>query len=287
VKKPLGGEHEAPSVDQFYAPTQSNLFPLLFFPMAMSATREIIHAEAIGKRFGDTIALENVSFAIDGPGIVGVLGPNGAGKTTLLDILEGLSTPTSGKYRLFGKPAHPYPRQRVGVVMQKEAHLERITVREYAELFSVIFGVKSGAKKILEQARLAHRERTPVTRLSGGEAARLYITTAVVHEPDLVFLDEPTAHLDPENKRIIGDLLRDLAQRRTLFLTTHDLYEADVLCDKLLFLVDGRVRATGTKDELVAGVPQDKRRGIGVEDAFFHFCAIRIERSGNVLERAE
>ena len=255
--------------------------------MATSATREIIHVEAIGKRFGDTIALDDVTFVINGPGIVGVLGPNGAGKTTLLDILEGLSTPTSGNYRLFGKSARPYPRQRVGVVMQKEAHLERITVREYAELFSVIFGVKNGTDKILEQARLTHREQTPVTRLSGGEAARLYITTAVVHEPDLVFLDEPTAHLDPENKRIIGEMLRDLATQRTLFLTTHDLYEADVLCDKLLFLVDGRLRACGTKEELVAGVPEDKRRGIGVEDAFFHFCAIRIERGGNVRERAE
>jgi ABC-2 type transport system ATP-binding protein len=255
--------------------------------MATSPAREIIHAEAIGKRFGDTIALADVTFSINGPGIVGVLGPNGAGKTTLLDILEGLSAPTSGNYRLFGNPAHPYPRARVGVVMQKEAHLERITVREYAELFSVIFGVDNGADKILEQARLTHRAHIPVTRLSGGEAARLYITTAVVHEPDLVFLDEPTAHLDPDNKRIIAELLRDLGQRHTLFLTTHDLHEADVLCDKLLFLVSGRLRASGTKEELVANVPEEKRRGHGVEDAFFHFCAIRIERGGNVRERAE
>jgi ABC-2 type transport system ATP-binding protein len=255
--------------------------------MSPSPAREIIVAEGIGKRFGDTIALEDVSFSIEGPGIVGVLGPNGAGKTTLLDILEGLSTQTSGTYRLFGQSPNPYPRQRIGVVMQKEAHLERITVREYAELFSVIFGVKNGTDKILEQARLTHRARTPVTRLSGGEAARLYITTAVVHEPDLVFLDEPTAHLDPDNKRMIGELLRDLGQRRTLFLTTHDLYEADVLCDKLLFLVGGRLRASGTKDELVATVPEEKRRGLGVEDAFFHFCAIRIERGGSVRDDPE
>lgn len=255
--------------------------------MSSSPAREIIHAESIGKRFGDTIALDDISFSIDGPGIVGVLGPNGAGKTTLLDILEGLSVPTSGNYRLFGQSPNPYPRKRIGVVMQKEAHLERITVREYAELFSVIFGVKNGPDKILEQARLTHRARTAVTRLSGGEAARLYIMTAVVHEPDLVFLDEPTAHLDPDNKRIIGEMLRDLAQRHTLFLTTHDLYEADVLCDKLLFLVGGRLRASGTKAELMARVPEEKRRGIGVEDAFFHFCAIRIERGGSVREDAE
>lgn len=253
--------------------------------MAPGAAREIIHVEAIGKRFGETTALDDISFTIEGPGIVGVLGPNGAGKTTLLDILEGLSSPTTGSFRLFGQAAHPYPRRRVGVVMQKEAHLERITVREYAELFSVIFGVRNGPEKILESARLTHRARTPVTRLSGGEAARLYITTAVVHEPDLVFLDEPTAHLDPDNKRMIGEVLRDLAKERTLFLTTHDLYEAEVLCDKLLFLVGGKLRASGSKAELVASVPQEKRHGIGVEDAFFHFCSIRIERGGNIGER--
>lgn len=255
--------------------------------MAPAFAREIIHVEAIGKRFGETTALDDISFTIEGPGIVGVLGPNGAGKTTLLDILEGLSSPTTGTYRLFGRAAKPYPRRQVGVVMQKEAHLERITVREYAELFSVIFGVTRGPEKILEKARLQHREKTPVTRLSGGEAARLYITTAVVHEPDLVFLDEPTAHLDPDNKRMIGELLRDLGKERTLFLTTHDLYEAEILCDRLLFLVDGKLRASGSKEDLVASVPQDKRRGFGVEDAFFHFCSIRIERGGNIGERPE
>ena len=255
--------------------------------MQTSPSREIIHAEALGKRFGDTIALEDVSFTIHGPGIVGVLGPNGAGKTTLLDILEGLSVPTSGNYRLFGKTPVPYPRSRIGVVMQKEAQIDRITVAEYAQLFSVIVGAPRGTEKILEQARLAHRSSIPVTRLSGGEAARLHIATAVVHEPDLVFLDEPTAHLDPDNKRIVGEFLRDLAEHRTLFLTTHDLHEADVLCDKLLFLVGGRLRASGTKDALVASVPNDERRGLGVEDAFFHFCAIRIRHGETAQEHPE
>jgi ABC-2 type transport system ATP-binding protein len=255
--------------------------------MSANRTHEIIKAVALGKRFGDIVALEDVTFTIDGPGIVGVLGPNGAGKTTLLDILEGLASPTTGTYQLFGQPAVPYPRSRIGVVMQKEAQLERVSVREYAQLFAEIFGVKNGADRILERARLEHRSRIPVTRLSGGEAARLYITTAVVHEPELVFLDEPTAHLDPDSKRFIGQLLRDLARDRTLFLTTHDLREAEVLCDKLLFLVGGRLRAIGTKDELVAAVPESSRHGLGVEDAFFHFCSIRIQNGGVAEERAQ
>jgi ABC-2 type transport system ATP-binding protein len=247
--------------------------------------REVLAAEGLGKRFGDVVALEDVSFTIEGPGLVGVLGPNGAGKTTLLDILEGLSEPTSGRYRLFGAPPRPYPHARVGVVMQKEAQLERVTAREYAELFSAIYGVKDGATRILDRARLRARARVPVTRLSGGEAARLFIATAVVHDPLLLFLDEPTAPLDPENKRIVGEMLRDLARERTLLMTTHDLHEADLICDHLLFLVDGRVRASGPRAELVAAVPAHKRRGLGVEDAFFHFCAARM-RDG-VLARVE
>lgn len=245
---------------------------------------EVVAVEGLGKRFGDTEALRDLTFSIEGPGLVAVLGPNGAGKTTLLDILEGLASPTTGKVRLFGQTLRPYPRRRVGVVMQKEAQLERVTTLEYAELFSAIYGVRGGAKRILGRARLEPRANVPVTRLSGGEAARLFIATAVVHDPELVFLDEPTAHLDPENKRIIGDLLRELAEERTLFMTTHDLREADAVSDRLLFLVGGRIRAMGGKDELVRQVPPEARRGgLGVEDAFFHFCAIDI-RNGEASE---
>jgi ABC-2 type transport system ATP-binding protein len=252
--------------------------------MAGSRTNEVLAAEGLGKRFGETVALADVSFVVEGPGLVGVLGPNGAGKTTLLDILEGLSAPTSGSFRLFGAEPAPYPRKRVGVVMQKEAQIERITAREYAELFAAIYRIDSGPDPILARARLEQRARVPVSRLSGGEAARLFIATAVAHEPELLFLDEPTAPLDPENKRIVGEMLRELAAERTLFMTTHDLREADALCDRLLFLVDGRVRASGSRAELVAAVPPDERRGLGVEDAFFHFCAIGI-RGGEATPR--
>ena len=96
--------------------------------------------------------------------------------------------------------------------MQKEAQLERVTAREYAELFSAIYGVRGGADRILSRARLEPRAKTAVTRLSGGEAARLFIATAVVHDPDLVFLDEPTAHLNPKNKRAVGELLKELRE---------------------------------------------------------------------------
>jgi ABC-2 type transport system ATP-binding protein len=207
---------------------------------------------------------------------VGILGPNGAGKTTLLDILEGLSTPSSGEVRLFGKPPAPYPRARVGVVLQREFVMEGISVAEYAELFAAIQRVPQGAARIVREAKLEGRERSPVARLSGGEAARLFVAASVVHDPEILFLDEPTAHLDPEHKLRMGELLKQMARERLVVVTTHDLREADALCDRLLFLVKGQVRAEGPRDELVAAVPAAQRRGLPVEDAFFHFCAARM-----------
>ena len=233
-----------------------------------SGAGEVLAAEGLTKRFGETTALDGISFELQGPGLLGVLGPNGAGKTTLLDILEGLSAPTAGSFRLFGERADPYPRRRVGVVMQNEAKPERVTTREYAELFAAIYGVADGAARILERARLGPRATIPMVQLSGGEAARLFIATAMVHEPELIFLDEPTAHLDPESKKEIGAQLRELAKTRAIVMTTHDLTEADALCDRVLFLVGGKVRASGTRAELV---------GEGtLEQAFFEHCSLRM-----------
>jgi ABC-2 type transport system ATP-binding protein len=246
--------------------------------------KEVVAADDLGRRFGTVDALRGVTFAVDGPQVVGILGPNGAGKTTLLEILEGIREPTAGSFRLFGAPqsAAAYPRRRVGVVMQREFVLDGITVREYAELFASIQGVRRGHARILAAADLGARARVPVERLSGGEAQRLFVAAAVVHEPDLVFLDEPTAHLDPENKAKMGEILRVMGRSRTVILTTHDLREAEAVCDHVVFLVAGRVRAAGPTAEIVAAVPPGERRGAGLEDAFFHLCAGRINAGGTL-----
>ena len=122
-----------------------------------------------------------------------------------------------------------------------------------------------------------------MTHLSGGEAARLFIAASLIHDPELVFLDEPTAALDPKSKLEVGHMLRDVAKERAVVLTTHDLREADSLCDRLVFLVGGRVRASGTRQELVAAVPETERGAIGVEAAFFHFCSVRMQK-GDVVD---
>jgi ABC-2 type transport system ATP-binding protein len=244
----------------------------------------VIGADGLSRRFGATEALAGVTFSVRGPGVVGVLGPNGAGKTTLLSILEGLAAPGGGEARLFGRAigAGRYPRRRVGVVLQQEPTLDGITARDYADLFAAIHGVRGGSDRILARADLIERARVHVDRLSGGEAQRLFLAAAIVHDPELVFLDEPTAHLDPENKARLGALVRELAKDRTIVLTTHDLREADQVCDHVLFLVGGRIRADGSREALVAAVPEAERRGQGLEDAFFHFCAARIGEGGTL-----
>jgi ABC-2 type transport system ATP-binding protein len=212
-----------------------------------------------------------VSFAIEGARIMGILGPNGAGKTTLLEILEGLSRPTAGTVRLFGEPlGRRYPRERVGVVLQKEAAIEGMTTAEYAGLFGRLYRVDAAA--ILGAARLEARRDVAVERLSGGEAQRLFIAAASAHGPELLILDEPTAHLDPGAKREIDGWLREQAGARAVILATHDLREAETVCDEVLFLVAGKLRARVAIAELEGTL----------EDAFFQHCGSRLVESGEL-----
>jgi ABC-2 type transport system ATP-binding protein len=243
--------------------------------------REVLRVESVSRSFGSTEALSNVSFTIEGPQLVGILGPNGAGKTSLLDLLAGLAKPSRGNLQLFGNPLNlsKYPRRRVGVMLQREFVPERMTVGEYAALFASIYSVKNGKDKILKMAALTERSTVPVARISGGEAQRLFIAAINVHEPDLLLLDEPTAQLDPQNKRQIGQFLRDLCSERTVVMTTHDLREADEICNTVIFLVAGTIKAMGPRAELIKVTPN----GRTIEDAFFHFCGTRVNDAGDVI----
>lgn len=262
----------------------------------ISAAPLSLSVEQVGVRFGEVLALDDVTFSLEGPQVLGILGPNGAGKTTLLEILEGLRPPTAGCVSILGVPVYgsrvratrPYPRQHIGAVLQREPQIERVTVAEYADLFASIYRVPHGAQAILSRARLQHRHSQPVESLSGGEAQRLYIAAALVHDPRVLFLDEPTAHLDPQNRLDIGDLLRDEGKQRLVIFCTHDLAEAERVCDRVLFLVAGRLRALGTCAELCAALPHvppvapsvGPVAGASLSAAFFHHCAVSIRPDG-------
>ncbi len=214
---------------------------------------EVIAVESLTKRFGTTTALRAVSFVLQGPQVIGILGPNGAGKTTLLELLEGLSSPTEGKVRLFGEPLvlPEYPRRRIGVVMQREFALDQITVAEYAALFAAIYGVRDGGPRILSRAGLDKRADVALEKLSGGESQRLFLAAAIVHDPELVFLDEPTAGLDPISANQFDELVKDLQKSLglTVFMVTHDLDTLRATTDRIAVLVNKKIKV-GTIDEL-------------------------------------
>jgi len=235
--------------------------------------------ERVSRHYGSIAALSEVTFRFDAPGVVGLLGPNGAGKTTLLDVLAGLAKPDSGSVALFGEPLGArarYPRQRVGVVLQREFVPDHVTVHEYAELFAAIYGVRDGARQIIAQARLESRSKLAVDRLSGGEAQRLFVAASLVHAPALLLLDEPSARLDPVSKRELSELLRRISENTCVLMATHDLNEAERVCDYCLFIFGGRLRAQGSPAELMANAGATT-----LEDAYFHFCSARVAPTGD------
>jgi ABC-2 type transport system ATP-binding protein len=239
----------------------------------------VVKVENVSRSYGGVRALVDVSFSIEGPGVVAVLGPNGRGKTKLRDLGAGLSRPSAGAVYLFGARLDRtrYPRREVGVVLQREFVPEHMSVREYAELFAAIYGVERGGEKIVAQAELGERAQVSVARLSGGEAQRLFIAAALVHEPRLLLLDEPSVGLDPNHKRALGALLRKLGRERTVIMTTHDLGEAELVADYCLFMVGAHLRAHGPRALLLASA-----RATSLEEAFFHYCGARVSAEGEL-----
>jgi ABC-2 type transport system ATP-binding protein len=210
----------------------------------------------VRKSYGETRAVDGVSFEVTEGEFLGILGPNGAGKTTTLEIIEGLREPDSGTVTVFGQspwPRNPALLPRIGVQLQASSFFERLTAREQIRTFASLYGVPaSQADGMLETVGLADKADTRAEQLSGGQAQRLSIACALAHNPDLVFLDEPTSGLDPQARRNLWDLLRDInKQGRTVVLTTHYMDEAEVLCDRVAVMDAGRILQMGPPAALV------------------------------------
>jgi len=218
-----------------------------------------IVAEGLRKRYGDLWAVDGVSFTVGEGEFFGILGPNGAGKTTTLEIIEGLREPDEGSVRLFGE--NPWPRNtkllpRIGVQLQASSFFEKLTAREQLETFASLYGVSSAkALDMLELVGLTDKADTRENKLSGGQRQRLSIACALAHDPDIVFLDEPTAALDPQARRNLWDVLRAIKDRgKTIVYTTHYLDEAEILCDRTAIMDKGRILAMDAPATLVRGL---------------------------------
>ncbi|AKG43004.1 ABC transporter related protein [Streptomyces xiamenensis] len=220
------------------------------------------------KKYGDTQAVDGVTFEVPRGEFYGILGPNGAGKTTTLEMIEGLRRPDEGTAELLGTPSWPRNRgllRRIGVQLQASAFFEKLSAREQIHSFAALYGVSTDrADAMLESVGLAEKADVRDSELSGGQAQRLSIACALVHDPELVFLDEPTTGLDPQARRNLWDLLRQInSEGRTVVLTTHYLDEAEVLCDRVSIMDAGRILRTGPPAELISELGVDT-----LEDVF-------------------
>jgi ABC-2 type transport system ATP-binding protein len=188
----------------------------------------------------------------------GVLGPNGAGKTTTIEILEGLAPATSGDVTILGLRWQENPRQirdRIGVSLQETQLSERLTVRETLELFRSFYSSGLSVDECLDIVSLKEKHNSWIKKLSGGQKQRLAVATALVGDPEILFLDEPTTGLDPASRRDLWDVIGGFRKRRkTVLLTTHYMEEAERLCDRVAIFDQGKVIALGTPRELVASL---------------------------------
>jgi ABC-2 type transport system ATP-binding protein len=225
----------------------------------VSAVPTAISVRNIRKSYGSLRAVDGVSFDVEQGEFVGILGPNGAGKTTTLEIVEGLREADGGEVSVLG--VKPWPRNpgllpRIGVQLQASSFFERLTAREQLRTFASLYGVPGQqADEMLERVGLADKAASLTEKLSGGQAQRLSIACALVHGPDVLFLDEPTGALDPQARRNLWDLLRSIAaEGRTVVLTTHHMDEAETLCQRVAIMDHGKILRMGPPSELVRGL---------------------------------
>jgi ABC-2 type transport system ATP-binding protein len=213
----------------------------------------------VTRRYGDVLALDRVSLEIRAGELVGLLGPNGAGKSTLINLFVGLRRPTSGTVELLGgSPGDPAVRRGIGVTPQETGLPESLRVGEIVRFVSAHFPGKSAESELLERFGLGDLVKRQVGGLSGGQKRRVAVALGLVHNPPLLFLDEPTTGLDPQNRANLWDRIRQLRESgTTVLLSTHYLDEADALCDRLVIVDHGLIVAQGTPGELKREVSGD------------------------------
>ena len=219
-------------------------------------SRNAVEVAHLSKRYGDLLAVEDVSFTVAAGEIFGILGPNGAGKTTTVECVQGLRGADGGTTRVLGLDAQRDARalrQRIGSQLQASALPDRLKVWEALDLFASMTPRGGDWRLLLEQWGLVEQRNVSFADLSGGARQRLFVALALLGEPEVVFLDELTQGLDPAARRVAWGLIREIRARgTTVVLVTHYMDEAEQLCDRLAIIDHGRIVATGTAQELIA-----------------------------------
>jgi ABC-2 type transport system ATP-binding protein len=219
---------------------------------AVPVSVPILEVLDLVKQYPSVTAVNGVSFAVPEGTCFGLLGPNGAGKTTTVEIMEGILPPTSGEVRYRGEPLGASFREEAGILFQKTALQDFLTVRQSVALFRGLYQRGLEVDEVLELCaleKLSHRDNR---KLSGGQQQRLLLAIALVNDPKVLFLDEPTTGLDPQARRNFWELVESIkARRKTIILTTHYMEEAQLLCEEIAIMDRGRIIAQGAPERLL------------------------------------
>ena len=257
----------------------------------MAVSTPLIEARGLTKRFGELVAVDGIDFAVQRGETFGFLGPNGAGKSSTMRMIGAVSPPTSGHLRVLGRDPErdgPAIRERLGVVPQEDNLDIELNVAENLHVYARFFGlpkdvIRRRTDELLEFVQLAERRDSRVEALSGGMKRRLTIARALVNEPELMLLDEPTTGLDPQGRHALWDRLYRLKQRGvTLVLTTHYMDEAEQLCDRLVIMDRARIVAEGSPRELIGRFVE--REVVELRFAEANGIPSRLEGVGKRLE---
>jgi ABC-2 type transport system ATP-binding protein len=215
----------------------------------------VLIARDLRKRYGSLQAVDGVSFEVAAGEVFGILGPNGAGKTTTLEMIEGMRAIDSGSATVAGLDVAKDPhgvKARIGIQLQASSFFDELNLVELLELFGHLYGKHADAQRLLAEVELTEKARSQVRTLSGGQKQRFSIAAALVNDPAILFLDEPTTGLDPQARRHLWGVIRELASRgHTIVLTTHYMEEAEELCDRVAVMDGGRIVALDSPDALV------------------------------------
>ena len=214
--------------------------------------KPILEVRHLVKQYGKFKAVDDTSFAIAEGTCFGLLGPNGAGKTTSMEVMEGILNPTSGEIAYRGKPRDTSFKEEIGIQFQQTALLAFLSVAETLKTFQSLYRKKQGLDSLLGKCHLEELQKQPNDKLSGGQRQRLLLAIALINDPKLLFLDEPSTGLDPQARRNLWELVENVqAEGKTIILTTHYMEEAQELCDEIAIMDQGRIIAAGSPQELI------------------------------------
>ncbi len=218
----------------------------------------LLEAKNLEKSFGELKAVRGISLTVAKGQCFALLGPNGAGKTTTVEMLEGLQQPDSGEIKIFDKSLNTNRRdilERVGILLQETHLYKKLTVKETLQLFASFFKKPGNVDAMIKKFGLEEKANARLEHLSGGQKQRLYLGCSLINDPELVFLDEPTTGLDPQARRMIWELLKELkADNRSILLTTHYMEEAEYLADYVAIVDKGQIIVQGTPKQLIRDI---------------------------------